>query len=194
MNFAKKWRKALFNLRFNTPWFLHSIFKTRNFGFSGTTPEPLQTSTKHRFLFRQITFDHHWPTVILYVEDWQSSRQIDVIILKLFQKYLHTHYYLVVDIRIRRYISISIHTLQYFPKKTLAYFCVSQSGYVKVKHVYCFCFWQLTASFLVVFAPHTEIYYGDLLENKIGLAIMAAILLLWKYYLHILQVCLSSSK
>ena len=87
-----------------------------------------------------------------------------------------------------------IYTLQYFPKKTLAYFCVSQSGYVKVKHVYCFCFWQLTASFLVVFAPHTEIYYGDLLENKIGLAIMAAILLLWKYYLHILQVCLSSSK
>ena len=87
-----------------------------------------------------------------------------------------------------------IYTLQYFPKKTLAYFCVSQSGYVKVKHVYCFCFWQLTASFLVVFAPHTKIYYGDLLENKIGLAIMAAILLLWKYYLHILQVCLSSSK
>ena len=105
----KKWRKALFNLRFNTPWFLHSNFKTRKSGFSGTTPEPLQTSTKHRFLFRQITFDHHWPTVILYVEDWQSSRQIDVIILKLFQKYLHTHYYLVADIRIRRYISISIH-------------------------------------------------------------------------------------
>ena len=87
-----------------------------------------------------------------------------------------------------------IYTLQYFPKKTLAYFCVSQSGYVKVKHVYCFCFWQLTASFLVVFAPHTKIYYVDLLENKIGLAIMAAILLLWKYYLHILQVCLSSFK
>ena len=106
MNFAKKWRKALFNLRFNTPWFLHSIFKTRNSGFSGTTPEPLQTSTKHRFLFRQITFDHHWPTVILYVEDWQSSRQIDVIILKLFQKYL---YY-------TRHKKVYT-AVQYFPKK-----------------------------------------------------------------------------
>ena len=93
------------------------VLKTLNFSIAFSKPEilvfrvltePLQTSTKHRFLFRQITFDHHWPTVILYVEDWQSSRQIDVIILKLFQKYLHTHYYLVADIRIRRYIHISI--------------------------------------------------------------------------------------
>ena len=103
----------------------------------------------------QITFDHHWPTVILCVEDWHSSRQIDVIILNYF-------FFFLLPVCMFLYVS-SIKMLYLFPRKkpwhSFAFVVVvSQSGYVKVKHVYCFCFWQLTASFLVVFAPHWAIY------------------------------------
>ena len=183
----------MFNLRFNTPRFLHSIFKTRNPGFSGTNRTT--TNLNKTSIFVQAN------------NIWSSLANCDTLCRRLtviktdrcdyseaFPK-ISTHSLLPSSRHKNKKVYTYIYTLQYFPKKTLAYFCVSQSGYVKVKHVYCFCFWQLTASFLVVFAPHTEIYYWDLLENKIGLAIMTAtILLIWKYYLHILQVCLSSSK
>ena len=98
--------KTLFNLRFKTPRFLHSIFKTRNPGFSGTNRTT--TNLNKTSIFVQAN------------NIWSSLANCDTLCRRLtviktdrcdyseaFPK-ISTHY-LVADIRIRRYIYISIH-------------------------------------------------------------------------------------